>query len=906
MTISTGEFLEVVFGSYFEEHNGFIEIRQINTGQVPKQEFYSSVTELANNLGKFEGNIYFGVAPRKERKGDKSAIKYVSCLWVDLDVGSEGHKKKSRFETVEEALESVEKFEHAPSIIVFSGHGLQCYWLLREPEDVSDPRPVEGIMKGLILAVGGDPGTHDISRVMRLPNTLNVKIPEKPKDVKVLKFEPELRYNLSDFEEYAISVVPSSQEVEEIEFSQNLPKVDLRKLRVSRQIKSLIKEGDKDGKYLSRSEADQAVVNALVIAGYDNDIIKAIFSNPKYKISGKYLEKGKDGDKYLALSIWKAHELKVRLEKVESLIRDGKTKQAEEEVEILPEAYRKALSVKLESLAGQKSKIFVSGNRYFKTAKKTGNGEEKFVPLSNFIIRIKNRFVTTETQLREVCFVNVEGETSKPFILEPGQMVSAQRFKEFCISKGNFIFEGNDSDLVELWKYEFIKDEGKLIFQPDHLGYLVEHDMWLFGNIAIKAGETIAPDETGIIWIGSQGFKPLPLNVVGDNIENLPTVTQLPQDETDHLLAQTLASLKENIGGYQGWLAIGWIKACVYATEIFHRFKFFPFLFLYGKHQSGKNTLARWLLAFFGLSDTDGESISESTQTGISRRLSYFSNMPVWLDEYRNDKKVIKLDGFLRNVFNRIGAVKGIKKEFGTRGVTVRATLILSGEQLPQDPGLRSRCIPIQLKKRDRKDELYNWINNASDKFSAITLKWVVEKNDQSVKNLLADIETLKDELTSKCELDTRLAEVYAVPIAAFLSIKKDEEFYKWAIEEAKRDKQSKEEEQILNRFLDDFEALVRKGDIPEGYYEVDQFKGEIRLYFSGIYNIWQKDFRLRTGENPFPRQTILDHFKEEEYYIECDRRYIHGKQQRALVLDLDKSPDSLKNLSKENGDNER
>lgn len=306
------------------------------------------------------------------------------------------------------------------------------------------------------------------------------------------------------------------------------------------------------------------------------------------------------------------------------------------------------------------------------------------------------------------------------------------------------------------------------------------------------------------------------------------------------------------------------------------------------------------------MSDTDGESISESTQTGISRRLSYLSNMPAWLDEYRNDKKVTKLDGFLRNVFNRIGAVKGIKKEFGTRGVTVRAALILSGEQLPEDPGLRSRCIPIQLKKKDRKDELYNWINNASDKFSAITLKWILEKNEESVNNLLVDIEALKDELTGKYGLDTRLAEVYAVPIAAFLSINKDQEFFDWVINKAKRDKQRKEEAQILNRFLDDFEALVRKKEITEEYYEVDQCKGEIRLYFNGIYNIWQKDFRSRTGENPFPKQTILDHFKEEDYFIECDRRYIHGKQQRTLVLDLNKAPDNLKSLSKENEDDER
>ncbi len=156
MKVSTAEFLEALFGGYLEEHPGFIEIREINKGQTPKQEFYSSVSALANGLEEFEGNVYFGAAPRQSRKGDKSAVNHVTCLWVDLDVGIEGHRKTSRFDTIEQARASIGKSEHVPSIVVFSGHGLQCYWLLREPEEACDPARVERIMKGLILAVGGD------------------------------------------------------------------------------------------------------------------------------------------------------------------------------------------------------------------------------------------------------------------------------------------------------------------------------------------------------------------------------------------------------------------------------------------------------------------------------------------------------------------------------------------------------------------------------------------------------------------------------------------------------------------------------------------------------------------------------------------------------------------------------
>ena len=110
-------------------------------------------------------------------------------------------------------------------------------------------------------------------------------------------------------------------------------------------------------------------------------------------------------------------------------------------------------------------------------------------------------------------------------------------------------------------------------------------------------------------------------------------MTELPDSEADQVLSDVLIDLKDNIGGYQAWLAIGWIKACIYSSEIFEHFNFFPILFVYGKYQCGKNTLVGWLTSFFGLGNLSGESIQESTQTGISRMLSYYSSLPVWMDE---------------------------------------------------------------------------------------------------------------------------------------------------------------------------------------------------------------------------------------------------------------------------------
>jgi putative DNA primase/helicase len=75
-------------------------------------------------------------------------------------------------------------------------------------------------------------------------------------------------------------------------------------LPVSNRIKSLIVNGN-DGSYPSRSEADQAVVTALVHKGFEYGDIKVIFEN--YRIGEKYREHS-SGEVYLKHNIEKAKE----------------------------------------------------------------------------------------------------------------------------------------------------------------------------------------------------------------------------------------------------------------------------------------------------------------------------------------------------------------------------------------------------------------------------------------------------------------------------------------------------------------------------------------------------------------------------------------------------------------------
>ena len=108
-------------------------------------------------------------------------------FWADIDVRHPVHKKESQLPpTAALALEALAELPVDPTIIVASGHGMQCWWVLEEPWRFDTPEEREqarrasqwwhSIIKDLFQHKGWtvDP-TLDLSRVMRLPGTWNNK-----------------------------------------------------------------------------------------------------------------------------------------------------------------------------------------------------------------------------------------------------------------------------------------------------------------------------------------------------------------------------------------------------------------------------------------------------------------------------------------------------------------------------------------------------------------------------------------------------------------------------------------------------------------------------------------------------------------------------------------------------------
>src|SRR5688572_24472878 len=104
----------------------------------------------------------------------KDQIGLLTCLQVDLDLPKTGPRAAQTPENIQWLRLRIEALFPAPTVIIFSGGGLQAYWLFDTPLEADQHRDkVEAASKEIALQLGSD-AVQNINRLMRLPGTVNL------------------------------------------------------------------------------------------------------------------------------------------------------------------------------------------------------------------------------------------------------------------------------------------------------------------------------------------------------------------------------------------------------------------------------------------------------------------------------------------------------------------------------------------------------------------------------------------------------------------------------------------------------------------------------------------------------------------------------------------------------------
>lgn len=160
-------------------------------------------------------DVYLGLGGSMQDISDNKRllannVSFITCLWMDIDILGPAHKQTDLPPTINDALSILPDFL-APSITVSSGNGLHMYWLLKECwifDSQEENLRASNLMirlQAYIKSLASERGwkldsTPDLSRVLRVPGTLNHKLGQK-QPVFITQFNDAIRYDPSELED---------------------------------------------------------------------------------------------------------------------------------------------------------------------------------------------------------------------------------------------------------------------------------------------------------------------------------------------------------------------------------------------------------------------------------------------------------------------------------------------------------------------------------------------------------------------------------------------------------------------------------------------------------------------------------------------------------------------------------
>ena len=182
---------------------------------LDRDGWYDDAADTAMRL-RDHFNIYFAMGLQADRpekgRGKEAGVISLPGLWADIDVLGPNHAALALPPTIDDAMRIVQAVPFQPTVIVYTGGGIQAYWLFKEPWEFDSDKErkkakalskaFQKYLQNAAITCGWImDGTADLCRVLRLPGTYNRKQAE-PVLVRYEVVEDARRYNPSDFEDF--------------------------------------------------------------------------------------------------------------------------------------------------------------------------------------------------------------------------------------------------------------------------------------------------------------------------------------------------------------------------------------------------------------------------------------------------------------------------------------------------------------------------------------------------------------------------------------------------------------------------------------------------------------------------------------------------------------------------------
>lgn len=412
-------------------------------------------------------------------------------------------------------------------------------------------------------------------------------------------------------------------------------------------------------------------------------------------------------------------------------------------------------------------------------------GKSSPSPISNFVFSILFHFDngTTNTE-RLIKYENNDNGNVGTMILEDKTLSSVGDIRAAFASKNCVFADLNAKMLAGILRRAYLLEIPAT--KIDKLGYNAEGDFYAFANAIVLpgAGGVVTANRYGLVHApqadGAQRWLYLPA-FAEHNLNNpsFDGARQLQYDPASNMGANEFFKLLFKAWGLPGFVAGLYLANSLMFDIIFEHTHCFPFLFLFGKHGTGKTTLIRTLLGTIS-KGYEGDSFG-STQKAIARRLNQVNNSIVYLKEYTIGLPS-EFVSMMKSAYD--GQSYSIaQKTTGNDTLTFvsRTGVLVDGNDLPTDQApLYDRFIVLELRKdtfTDAQSRAFDQLSKANESHTLTSVARELLQCRPTYKKHFArlyDAELERLKAGRMKDFDTRTIGHVAFMMAAYKALKKD------------------------------------------------------------------------------------------------------------------------------------
>jgi putative DNA primase/helicase len=186
----------------------------VNSGEV----IHSSVVDF--ELNKKGYGLFFSVNGFSEETRRQDYLTNLNAVFCDIDFPKTKKDKTDVESFKNDVIKELSTFDLSliPTAIVKTKNGLHVYWVLDQPIKLMDiPKEDDRtkllqrwrtVIERVIARFNADPQAKDVTRVLRIPETLHLKDPTDPYLCSLFFFQPDNNYTLEQLEKGFLTPLP--------------------------------------------------------------------------------------------------------------------------------------------------------------------------------------------------------------------------------------------------------------------------------------------------------------------------------------------------------------------------------------------------------------------------------------------------------------------------------------------------------------------------------------------------------------------------------------------------------------------------------------------------------------------------------------------------------------------------